>query len=334
MATRNVAAVFGGSGFIGRYVVQRLAARGYVVRVIGRNTERAKNLMVTGSVGQVVALYASFSNPATIARAVEDADVVVNLIGILSERRAGDFQLVQAEGPGQIARAAAAARVRRLVQISAIGADAGNASLYARTKAAGEAAAREAFPAATVLRPSIVFGAEDQFFNRFGSMAMFLPVMPVIHGNTRFQPVYVGDVADAIVAALLREDTPGATYELGGPRIYTFRELLAWLLHETHRHRPLFEVPPGLARLQARLGELVPGKPFTRDQLLMLQRDNVATPGVPGLAGAGHRADAAGADRPGLSRSLSSRWRQTGGGSGIGPKRTYPLGRRADSGLA
>jgi NADH dehydrogenase len=284
MATRSVAAVFGGSGFIGRYVVQRLAARGYVVRVVGRDTERAKDLMVTGAVGQVVALYASFANPATIARATEGADLVVNLIGILSERRSGDFQRVHAEGPGAIARAAAGSEVQRMVQISAIGADASSPSLYARTKAAGEAAVHEVFPTATILRPSIVFGAEDKFFNRFGAMAMYLPVMPVICGHTRFQPVYVGDVADAIIASLEREDTPGQTYELGGPRIYTFRELLVWLLHETRRHRALIEIPLGLARLQARLGELAPGKPFTRDQLLMLQRDNVATEGMPGLA--------------------------------------------------
>lgn len=283
MATRNVATVIGGSGFIGRYVVQRLAARGHVVRVVGRDMKRAKDLMVTGSVGQVVALYGSFSNPATMARAVEGADLVVNLVGILSERQAGDFQRLQADGPGMIARAATEAGVRRMVQVSAIGADVASPSAYGRTKALGEQAVHAGFPTATILRPSIVFGAEDKFFNRFGAIAMYLPVMPVICGNTRFQPVYVGDVADAIVASLEREDAMGATYELGGPRIYTFRELLAWILHETRRHRALVEIPAGLARLQARLGELVPGKPFTRDQLTMLQRDNVAGPG-PGLA--------------------------------------------------
>ncbi|HYZ60831.1 MAG TPA: complex I NDUFA9 subunit family protein [Acetobacteraceae bacterium] len=284
MALRAVAAVFGGSGFIGRYVVKRLAARGYVVRVIGRDTERAKDLMVAGAVGQVVPMYASFANPATIARATEDADLVVNLIGILSERRPGDFQRVHADGAGAIAREAAAAGARRMVQISAIGADPASPSLYAKTKALGEAAVREAFPQATVLRPSIVFGLEDLFFNRFGNMAMMLPFMPVIAGNTRFQPVYVGDVADAVIAAFEREDAPGGLYELGGPRIYTFRELLTWVLHETRRHRHLVEIPPGLARLQARVAELLPGKPLTRDQLLLLQRDNVVTPGQPGLA--------------------------------------------------
>lgn len=284
MSTRNVATVFGGSGFIGRYVVKRLAALGYIVRVAGRDTERAKDLMMAGRVGQVVPLYVALTNEATVHRAVEGADLVVNLVGILSEKRPGDFQRLQAEGAGRVARLAAAAGVARMVQVSSIGADANGPSVYAQTKAAGEAAVREAMPGAVILRPSIVFGAEDGFFNRFGSMAMTLPVMPVICGATRFQPVYVGDVADAVLAGLTREDAPGQTYELGGPRIYTFRELLAYILQETRRHRHLWEVPMGLARLQARIGELVPGKPFTRDQLASLTRDNVATPGMPGLA--------------------------------------------------
>ena len=287
MATRNVATVFGGSGFIGRYVVQRLAAQGYVVRVAGRNTERVKNLMVTGAVGQVVALYASLANPATIARATKGADLVVNLIGILSERRSGDFQRVQADGAGEIARAAAAGGARRLVQISAIGADAASDSLYAQSKALGEQAVRTAFASATILRPSVVFGFEDKFFNRFGSMAMLLPFMPVICGNTKFQPVYVGDVADAVIAGLERDDAMGRTYELGGPRVYSFRELLVWILHETRRRRALVNVPTGLAALQARVAELVPGKPFTRDQLRLLQRDNVVGGDLPGLSDLG-----------------------------------------------
>ena len=284
MATRSVATVFGGSGFIGRYVVKRLAAAGHIVRVAGRDMEASKPLMMAGRVGQVVPLYVSLSNQGAVERAVEAADLVVNLVGILAESRKGDFQRIQAEGPARIARAAAAAGVQRMVQVSAIGADANSPSEYAKTKAAGEAGVRASLPGATVLRPSLVFGAEDKFFNRFGSMAMTLPVMPVIEGGSRFQPVYVGDVADAVMAALTREDVAGQTYELGGPKVWTFRELLAWILHETHRNRPLVTIPPGLARIQARLGELVPGKPFTRDQLLLLGRDNVVTPGAKGLA--------------------------------------------------
>jgi len=287
MATRSVATVFGGSGFIGRYVVKRLAAQGHIVRVAGRNMEASKPLMVSGRVGQVVPLYVSLGNQAAVERAVEGADMVVNLVGILAEQRAGDFQRVQAEGPARIARAAAAAGVARMVQVSAIGADASSPSMYAQTKAAGEAGVRASLPGATILRPSLVFGAEDQFFNRFGAIAMTLPIMPVIQGNSRFQPVYVGDVADAVVAGLMREDTVGQTYELGGPRVWTFRELLAWILHETRRNRPLVEIPMGLARIQARLGELLPSKPLTRDQLLLLGRDNVVSPGAKGLSDLG-----------------------------------------------
>jgi NADH dehydrogenase len=240
--------------------------------------------MMAGRVGQVVPLYVSLGNEAQVQRATEGADIVVNLVGILSERRPGDFDRVQAEGAGRIARSAASHGVGRMVQVSAIGADAASPSAYARSKAAGEHAVLAALPGATILRPSLVFGAEDKFFNRFGSMAMMLPVMPVISGDTRFQPVFVGDVADAVLSALGRDDARGRTYELGGPRVWTFREILAWILKETKRRRPLVEVPMGLARLQARLGELVPGKPFTRDQLVLLGRDNVVSPGMPGLA--------------------------------------------------
>ena len=287
MATRSVATVFGGSGFIGRYVVKRLAAQGHIVRVAGRNTEAVKDLMVYGRVGQVVPLFVSLGNQAQVERAVEGADMVVNLVGILSEPHAGDFQRIQADGAARIARSAAAAGVKQMVQISAIGADAASPSLYARTKAAGEAAVRASLPQATILRPSLVFGAEDKFFNRFGSIAMMLPVMPVIQGKSRFQPVYVGDVADAVLASFTQEDAGGQTYELGGPRVWTFRELLAWILQETRRKRPLVDIPLGIARIQARLGELVPGKPFTRDQLTLLGRDNVVSAGAKGLTDLG-----------------------------------------------
>lgn len=287
MATRSVATVFGGSGFIGRYVVKRLAAAGHIVRVAGRNTEASKPLMTMGRVAQVVPLYVSLHSDAQVSRAVEGADLVVNLVGILTEPKPGDFMRVQGEGAGRIARAAAAAGVERMVHVSAIGADPGSPSQYGKSKAAGEDAVRAAIPGAVVLRPSVVFGAEDQFFNRFGSMAMTLPVMPVIEGQTRFQPVYVGDVADAVMAGLTREDTAGRTYELGGPKVWTFRELLQYILAETRRNRPLLNVPPKLAELQARIGEYIPGKPFTRDQLLMLQRDNVVGPGALGLADLG-----------------------------------------------
>ena len=282
--TRKVATVFGGSGFIGRHVVQRLARQGYVVRVAVRDTEAATVLKPLGSVGQIVPLRAPVTSPDAVARAVEGARVVVNLVGILAERRRGDFHRVMGEGAGTVAREAAATGATGLVHVSAIGADPASPSGYGRAKAEGEAAVMAAFPAATLLRPSIVFGPEDQFFNRFGAMAQSLPFMPVIAGATRFQPVYVGDVAEAVLAALSHPEAAGRLYELGGPQVFTFRELLAWILRETERKRPLVEVPAGLALLQALVMERLPGKLLTRDQLSMLQRDNVVSPKAAGLA--------------------------------------------------
>lgn len=281
--TRSVAAVFGGSGFIGRYVVKRLAQRGYVVRVAVRDPEAALFLKPMGAVGQVVPLYATLANEATVQRAVQDADLVVNLVGILAEGRRGDFDRVHVQGAATVARLSAAAGAAGLVHMSAIGADPASPSHYGASKGRGEQAVRENFAGATILRPSIVFGAEDQFFNRFAALAEVSPVMPVIAGNARMQPVFVGDVADAAVAAPHRSDAAGALYELGGPRVWTFREILTYILEETRRKRVLLNIPPALARLQAVFLERLPGKLLTRDQLLMLARDNVVSPGVPGL---------------------------------------------------
>lgn len=284
MATRSVATVFGGSGFIGRYIVKRLAHKGFIVRVAVRDPEAALFLKPMGAVGQVVPLYASVTDEATVQRATEGADLVVNLVGILAERRRGDFMRIHAEGARRIARLASAADAARLVHFSAIGADPKSRSRYAASKAAGEQAVREAFQGATIVRPSVVFGAEDMLFNRFAAMARMLPVMPVICGSTHMQPVYVGDVADAVMAVLGRSDAVGATYQLGGPRIWQFRELLAYVLRETGRSRPMLDVPLVLARLQAWFMEWLPGKPLTRDQVRMLQRDSVVSPDMPGLA--------------------------------------------------
>lgn len=287
MITRRVVTVFGGSGFIGRYVVKRLAEQGHVVRVAVRNSERATFLKPMGAVGQVVLLAVSVNNEAEVLRAVEGADWVVNLIGILAERRPGDFTRLQTEGPARIARLATANGVSRLVHVSAIGADPRSQSLYGSSKGEGERQVLANFPDATILRPSIVFGPEDQFFNRFAEMARLLPFLPVISGSSRFQPVYVGDVADAVMAALTLNGVGGQIFELGGPDILTMRELLASILRMTGRDRPLITIPPAIARLQAAVLQHVPGKPLTPDQLKMLETDNVVAPGAKGLVDLG-----------------------------------------------
>jgi NADH dehydrogenase len=287
MATRRVATVFGGSGFIGRYVVKRLAQQGYVVRVAVRYPEAALFLKPMGAVGQVVPLYASVTNEPTIQRAVDGADVVVNLVGILAESGAASFQSIHADAAERIARLAAAGGIGRLVQMSAIGADPASPSRYGASKGAAEQAVRAAFPQATILRPSLVFGLEDKFFNRFGEMARLLPFMPVIAGDTRMQPVYVCDVADAVMAALVQPTALGKLFELGGPRVWTFREILQFILEQTRRNRRLVEIPMGIARMQASVMQHLPGKPLTPDQLLMLASDNVVAPGAAGLADLG-----------------------------------------------
>ncbi|HVZ09874.1 complex I NDUFA9 subunit family protein [Rhodopila sp.] len=283
MATRKVATVFGGSGFIGRYVVKRLAQRGYVVRVAVRDPERALFLKPAGAVGQIVPLFAPVTNKAAVQRAVADADVVVNCVGILAETGGRTFAGVHTDGAGSIAAESAAAGVRRLVHLSAIGADPNARSRYAATKGQGEQAVLAAFPRATILRPSIVFGPEDRFFNRFAEIARLSPFMPVIAGATKMQPVYVADVADAVMAALADPATEGKIYELGGPEVLSFREILQRVLKQTNRDRRMVAIPRGLAHLQAAIMQCLPGKPLTTDQLEMLSHDNVVAPGAPGL---------------------------------------------------
>jgi uncharacterized protein YbjT (DUF2867 family) len=271
----NVATVFGGSGFIGRYVVRRLARAGKTVRVAVRDTEAALFLKTAGALGQIVPLHAPVSDAAAVRRAVEGADWVINLVGVLTESRAASFQAIHVDAAAGVAAAAAAAGVERLAHMSAIGADPASDSRYAATKGLGENAVRGAFPGATILRPSIVFGPEDNFFNRFAGMARILPFLPVIQGATRMQPVYAGDVADAVMAALRSEAAIGETYELGGPKVWLFVDLLAYILKVTGRDLPLVNMPVPLVRLQAWLLELLPGKLLTRDQLRLLSHDNV-----------------------------------------------------------
>lgn len=289
----NAITIFGGAGFIGRYVVQRLARRGWVIRVVQRYADDALFLKPMGAVGQITPVAANIRSDAAVAAAVAGADVVVNLVGILVERRGQRFDDIHAEGAGRVARAARAAGARGFVQMSAIGADAGSGAAYARSKAAGEAAVHAAFPGAAILRSSIVIGAEDDFFNRFARMARLAPVLPLIGGGaTRFQPVYVGDVADALVRLIEDPATSGKTYELGGPRVYSFKELMELLLREIGRRRWLLPLPAGVAQLQAlafevldrlTLQSLLP-PPLTRDQVRMLGHDNVVASGALGFA--------------------------------------------------
>jgi uncharacterized protein YbjT (DUF2867 family) len=215
---------------------------------------------------------------------VAGSDAVISCAGILYERGRQRFDLVHHQGPALLARLAKAAGARRFVHVSAIGADPAAPAAYARSKAAGEAAVRAAFPAATILRPSVVFGPEDDFFNRFAALARWLPALPLIGGgHTRFQPVYVADVAEAVMAVLERHDAESAVYELGGPKIYSFKDLMLLLLREINRHRVLVPLPYGLALFEAAFLEWLPKPPLTRDQVRLLQRDNVATPDRPGL---------------------------------------------------
>jgi uncharacterized protein YbjT (DUF2867 family) len=277
-------AVLGGSGFIGRYVVQRLAARGDVVPVGCRHAESARFLMTAGLVGQIAAVNVAIDDEELLPVFLAGSDAVVNCVGILAESGRQTFDRVHHQGPARLARIARDARVERLVHISAIGADPRSSSAYARTKGQGEAAVRDSFPTATILRPSVVFGPEDQFFNRFGAVAMISPALPLIGGGrTRFQPVYVGDVADAVLKCLEDPATAGRTYELGGPRIYSMRQLMELLLDQIRRKRLLIDLPFGLAEFQARLMSVLPNPPLTPDQVELLKSDNVVSSGALGL---------------------------------------------------
>jgi NADH dehydrogenase len=284
--TRKVATVFGGSGFLGRYVVQRLAAQGYVVRVAVRDTEAALFLKPMGAVGQVVPLYAPVEQKPAIQRAVEDAEIVVNLVGILAEQRRLQFYHVHKDGAERIARLSAAAGVRHLVHVSALAADVNADSHYARSKGQGELAVRENFPNAVILRPSILFGAEDRFFNRFANLAMLSMVVPIVGGSTKLQPVYVGDVAAAVLAAATGQ-AAGQIVELGGPDVKTFRELIEYTLKIVQRHRLIWDMPLAIARLNAAILQHLPGKLLTPDQVKLLRRDNIVAGDALDLASLG-----------------------------------------------
>jgi len=295
---QGLVTVFGGSGFVGRQTVRSLAKRGLRVRVACRRPNLADRMRLLGDVGQIEIMQANIRMPASIDRALEGAEACVNLVGVLYETGRQRFHSLHDQGSRAIAEAAARRGISRLVQVSAIGADADSPSKYARTKALGEAAARAAVPKAVVVRPSVVFGQDDDFFNRFAAMALVSPVLPLPGGGaSRFQPVYVGDVAAAIAACVVDVDLAGRTYELGGPSTYSFRALMELTLAQIQRRRILLPLPWPLAKLVGSLGDIQASilpiaPPLTSDQVELLKSDNVANPVLPGLAALGVTATA------------------------------------------
>lgn len=273
--THQVATVFGGSGFLGHAVVRALALRGYQVRIPTRDLEKTQDMLMMGEVGQIVPFMASTKSDASVADAVRGCAVVINLIGEIVDRSKSGFQLVHVETAARLARISRAEGVKHFVHISALGADTKARARYTRSKAIGEEAVRAFFPDAVILRPSIIFGPRDAFLNQFALYARYLPFMPLLGGGqTRFQPVYVGDVAAAIMAAMDRADARGHLYVIGGPKVYTFQELMVLLLNTMGIRRPFVSIPWWLAKSMAKFFELLPNPPLTRDQVELLRQDN------------------------------------------------------------
>ncbi|MDJ0614276.1 MAG: complex I NDUFA9 subunit family protein [Rhizobiaceae bacterium] len=276
-STPELVTVFGGSGFVGRYVVRALVNRGYQVRVACRRPDLAGHLQPLGNVGQIHLMQANLRYPDSVAAAVKGASVVINLVGILAESGKQKFDAVQFYGAQAVAKAAKEARAK-LVHMSAIGADAESESKYGETKGRAEEVVRKIIKSAIIIRPSIVFGQEDDFFNRFGAMTRLAPALPLIGGGvTRFQPVYVGDVAEAIARAVDGELAEGKIYELGGPEVKTFRECLQLLLKEVGRSKMFVNLPFFAASAIGKLIGWLPGAPITHDQAVMLKSDNVVS---------------------------------------------------------
>lgn len=284
--TDALVTVFGGGGFVGRYVVEALLRRGARVRIAERSPKNAYYLKAHANLGQITYVPADITQPETLTAAVAGADAVINLVGSFV-----DMQRLHVEGAKNIAEAAARAGVKSLVHMSAIGADAQSNSAYGRTKGEGEAAVRKAFPKAVIVRPSIVFGREDAFINRFAALIRALPIIPVIGGRTRFQPVFAGDVGHA-VAALVADPAAhgGKTYELGGPQILSMRQMNEWIATQTGRSPIFIDVPDVAAAALATLTGWLPGAPITRDQWIMLQSDNIVSAKARGLAALGVKA--------------------------------------------
>lgn len=284
--------IFGGSGFVGRYIARRMAKAGWRVRVAVRNPDEALFVKPYGVVGQVEPIFCNIRDDASVSMALDGADAAVNCVGTFDKSGKNNFQAVQVDAPARIARIAQEKGLEKLVHISSIGADTESESAYSRSKAEGEAALREAFPTATILRPSIIFGPEDQFFNRFASMTRMGPVLPVVGAGTKFQPVYVDDVAAAAETALL--GSVSGVYELGGPDVETFRDLMQTMLQTIHRRRLVVNIPFWAARIMASvfgIGQAISlgivKAPITSDQVKSLGVDNIANPEMPGLTDLG-----------------------------------------------
>ena len=290
---QRIVTIIGGTGFVGKYVVKRLAAAGYTLRVIARHADAALSLKTSGSVGQVVLVNGNITDPASLVGKIEDSYAIINLAGILFESGKQSFSHVHAQGAEKLAQMARAAHVERFIHLSALAVDQAHTSTYARTKLLGEKAILNAFPGATILRPSVIFGPEDNFFNQFAAMAGIAPALPLFgNGTTRFQPIYVGDVAAAVESCLNRFDTIGQTYELGGPEIYTFREILEYILLTIGKSRPLIPVPLALAAVAGMGCQWLPRPPFTRDQIELLKYDNIVSKNAKKCADLGIRPNA------------------------------------------
>lgn len=292
--------VFGGSGFIGRAIVRALAQEGLRVRVAVRRIELAESVKTAGDVGQITVMRTNLRNPASVAAAIAGSQAVINAAGIPFQRGRQRYQTVHVDGARAIAEAATAAGVQRLVHMSGIGADhRGSTNPYVRSKVDAEDAIVSGFPTATILRPSVVFGPDDAMFNRLARIAAVAPFVPVVGGGSaKVQPVFVGDVGSAALAVLARPDTAKTVFELGGPRVYTYREIAALVLREIDRDKPILSVPAPLMKIAGFFAEFLPVPPLTHDQVDLLTQDNVARPGAPGLAALGIQATAAEAILP------------------------------------
>jgi len=276
--SEKIVTLIGGSGFIGRHIVRALAKRGYRIRVACRRPDLAGHVQPLGTPGQIMPVQANVRFPASLAAACDGATAVVNLTGVLSSRGAQSFDAIHVFGAEASARAAKAAKAQVFIQMSALGADAESASDYGRTKAAGEAKAKAAFPGAIVLRPSIVFGPEDNFFNQFAGLSRLAPALPLIGGGqTKFTPLFVGDLAEAIARLIDKCEASGLTYELGGPEVFSFKQLMEFTLETIGRKRLLVPVPWPIAKVMGTVMGLLPFAPLTADQVELLKTDNVVS---------------------------------------------------------